>query len=301
MLPLYLEQLSLLELKDRAGKLLELQKECRLCPQLCFAKREMEELGECCSTCELKISSAGPHFGEEPPLVGTNGSGTIFLSNCNLSCEFCQNYDISHLGIGSITTIEELASVMLRLQSLGCHNINFVTPTHFTPQIVHALILSIEKGLEIPLVYNCGGYESGETLKLLDGIIDIYMPDIKYSNNSKAEKYSNASGYWEIVQSAVKEMHRQVGDLKISKRGIAQRGLLVRHLVLPNDIAGSQKVIDFIAGEISINTYLNIMDQYHPAYKANQHDELNRTITKAEYSSVISYAQSKGLFRGFDI
>ena len=301
MLPLYLEQISLLELKDRAEKLLELQKECRLCPQLCFAKREMEELGECCSTCELKISSAGPHFGEEPPLVGTNGSGTIFLSNCNLSCEFCQNYDISHLGIGSITTIEELASVMLRLQSLGCHNINFVTPTHFTPQIVHALILSIEKGLEIPLVYNCGGYESVETLTHLDGIIDIYMPDIKYSNNSNAEKYSNASGYWEIVQSAVKEMHRQVGDLKISKRGIAQRGLLVRHLVLPNDIAGSQKVIDFIAGEISINTYLNIMDQYHPAYKANQHDELNRTITKAQYSSVISYAQSKGLFRGFDI
>ena len=301
MLPLYLEQISLLELKDRAEKLLELQKECRLCPQLCFAKRGMGEFGECHSTSELKISSASPHFGEEPPLVGTNGSGTIFLSNCNLSCEFCQNYDISHLGIGSITTIEELASVMLRLQSLGCHNINFVTPTHFTPQIVQALILSIEKGLEIPLVYNCGGYESVETLKLLDGIIDIYMPDIKYSNNSNAEKYSNASGYWEIVQSAVKEMHRQVGDLKISKRGIAQRGLLVRHLVLPNDIAGSQKVIDFIAGEISINTYLNIMDQYHPAYKANQHDELNRTITKAQYSSVISYAQSKGLSRGFDI
>ncbi len=301
MLPLYLEQLSLLELKDRAEKLLELQKECRLCPQLCFAKRVMGEFGECRSTCELIISSAGPHFGEEPPLVGTNGSGTIFLSNCNLSCEFCQNYDISHLGIGSTTSIEELASVLLRLQSLGCHNINFVTPTHFTPQIVQALILSIEKGLEIPLVYNCGGYESVETLKLLDGIIDIYMPDIKYSNNSNAEKYSNASGYWEIVQSAVKEMHRQVGDLKISKRGIAQRGLLVRHLVLPNDIAGSQKVIDFIAGEISINTYLNIMDQYHPAYKANQHDELNRTITKAQYSSVISYAQSKGLFRGFDI
>lgn len=301
MLPLYLEKLSPVELKSRAEGLLELQKECRLCPQLCLAKRETGEMGECRSTCELRISSLGPHFGEEPPLVGTNGSGTIFLTNCNLGCVFCQNYDISHLGIGSTTTIPELSSIMLKLQNLGCHNINFVTPTHFVPQIVQALILSIEKGLEIPLVYNCGGYESVETLKLLDGIIDIYMPDIKYSDNTHAEKYSNAPGYWEIVQSAVKEMHRQVGDLKISKRGIAQRGLIVRHLVLPNDIAGSKKVIDFIAGEISTNTYLNIMDQYHPAYRSNQHDELNRTITKAEYSNVISYAQSKSLLRCFDI
>ena len=298
MLPLYLEKLSLFELKDRAEKLLERQKECRLCPQFCLVKREMGEVGECRSTCELKISSAGPHFGEEPPLVGTNGSGTIFLSNCNLSCEFCQNYDISHLGIGSTTSIEELASVMLKLQNLGCHNINFVTPTHFTPQIVQALILSIETGLEIPLVYNCGGYESIETLRLLDGIIDIYMPDIKYSDNSNAEKYSNAPDYWETVKLAVKEMHSQVGDLKISKRGIAQRGLLIRHLILPNGISGSEQVIDFIAEEISTGTYINIMDQYHPTFRASKHTELNRRITREILLAVVRYAKSKGLHRG---
>lgn len=189
---------------------------------------------------------------------------------------------------------------MLNLQQRGCHNINLVTPTHFTPQIVDALILAIEKGLELPIVYNCGGYESVETLKLLDGIIDIYMPDIKYSVNENALKYSGVKNYWETVKLTVKEMHKQVDDLKISKRGIAQRGLLVRHLVLPNDIAGSKAVIDFIADEISINTYLNIMDQYHPAYHGNNYPELNRRITDSEYKAVINYALSKGLNRGIE-
>jgi putative pyruvate formate lyase activating enzyme len=300
MLPLYLEKLTPNDLKERSEALHKLFEECRICPNECMAKRSEGETGECHSTDEVIISSVGPHYGEEPPLVGTHGSGTIFLTNCNLSCEFCQNYDISHLGIGKKITIEDLARSMLKLQQRGCHNINFVTPTHFTAQIVDALILAIEKGLEIPIVYNCGGYESVETLKLLENIVDIYMPDIKYSIDENALKYSGIQDYWEVVTSALKEMHRQVGDLKISKRGIAQRGLLIRHLVLPNDIAGSKKVIDFVADEISTNSYLNIMDQYHPAYNASKYEKLNRRITPSEYKEVIDYAFGKGLRSGFE-
>ncbi|MCH8170506.1 MAG: radical SAM protein, partial [Bacteroidetes bacterium] len=251
MLPLYLEKLTPTELKEKTEALYELFVKCRICPNECMARRSEGETGECHSTDEVIISSVGPHFGEELPLVGTQGSGTIFFTNCNLSCEFCQNYDISHLGIGERVTTEDLARSMLKLQQRGCHNINFVTPTHFTPQIVDALILAVEKGLELPIVYNCGGYESVETLILLEDIIDIYMPDIKYSIDENALKYSGIKNYWEVVTNAVKEMHRQVGDLKISKRGIAQRGLLIRHLVLPNDVAGSKKVFDFVADEIS--------------------------------------------------
>jgi putative pyruvate formate lyase activating enzyme len=298
MLPIYLKKLTPAAVKKRAEQLLELQRECRICPRQCLAKREIGEKGECRSTSEVVISSVGPHFGEEPPLVGTNGSGTLFFTNCNLKCEFCQNYDISQLSSGSSVSIDQLAEAMLKLQKMGCHNINLVTPTHFTPQITEALLLAIEQGLEIPLVYNCGGYESVETLKLLDGLIDIYMPDIKYSDSKLAEKYSGISNYWEVVKSAIKEMHRQVGDLKISYRGIAQRGLIVRHLVLPNRISGSEKVIDFIADDISTETYINIMDQYHPDFRAFKHPELNRRITKEELSHVVLYAESKGLHRG---
>ena len=300
MLPLYLEELTPKDLTEKAEALHELFFECRICPNECMAKRSEGETGECHSTDEVIISSVGPHFGEEPPLVGSMGSGTIFFTNCNLSCEFCQNYDISHLGIGEKITIEDLARSMLKLQQRGCHNINFVTPTHFTPQIVDALLLAVEKGLELPIVYNCGGYESVETLKLLENIIDIYMPDIKYSVDENAFKYSGVKNYWEVATDAIKEMHRQVGDLKISKRGIAKRGLLIRHLVLPNDIAGSKKVIDFVADEISTNTYLNIMDQYRPAYNASKYKKLNRRITPSEYKEVVDYAISKGLMRGFE-
>jgi putative pyruvate formate lyase activating enzyme len=295
MLPLYLEKLTLPELHQRAEALHQLMVECRICPNECMSKRTEGETGDCHSTDEVIISSVGPHFGEEPPLVGTNGSGTIFFTNCNLSCEFCQNYDISHLEKGEKVTITELARAMRQLQQRGCHNINLVTPTHFTPQIVSALILAIEKGLELPIVYNCGGYESVKTLKLLEDIVDIYMPDIKYSINENALKYSGVENYWEIVKLAVKEMHRQVGDLKISKRGIAQRGLLIRHLVLPNDVAGSKAVINFIVGEISADTYLNIMDQYRPAYHAHKYPKLDRQISPSEYKAVVDYAFSKGL------
>ena len=300
MLPLYLEKLTMPELKQRAEALHQLLVECRICPNECKAKRTEGETGECHSKVEVYISSVGPHFGEEPPLVGTNGSGTIFFTNCNLDCQFCQNYDISHLGMGEKASTLDLARSMLQLQQIGCHNINLVTPTHFSPQIVDALVLAIEKGLELPIVYNCGGYESVETLRLLEDIVDIYMPDIKYSIDENALKYSGVQNYWETVKLAVKEMHQQVGDLKLSKRGIAQRGLLVRHLVLPNDIAGSKAVVDFVADEISTDTYLNIMDQYRPAYHANIYPELNRRITPSEYKDVIDYAHNKGLNRGFD-
>jgi putative pyruvate formate lyase activating enzyme len=298
MLPLYLEKLNLLEIKKRVERLYEFQKECMICPRQCLARREMGEVGECRSTSEVVISSVGPHFGEEPPLVGTNGSGTIFFTNCNLKCEFCQNYDISKLSSGYSVTINELAESMLKLQNIGCHNINLVTPTHFTPQIIDALYIAIDKGLEIPLLYNCGGYESVETLKLLDGLIDIYMPDIKYSDNQIAEKYSGISNYLEVVKMAVKEMHNQVGDLKLSNRGIVQRGLLIRHLILPNGISGSNKVIDFISEEISTDTYINIMDQYHPTFKASRHTALHGRITREELLAVVHYAESKGLRRG---
>jgi len=300
MLPPYLEKLTPNDLKERSEALHQLFEECRICPNECMARRSEGETGDCHSTAEVIISSVGPHFGEEPPLVGSMGSGTIFFTNCNLSCEFCQNYNISHLGIGEKITIEDLAGTMLRLQQRGCHNINFVTPTHFTPQIVDALILAIEKGLELPIVYNCGGYESMETLKLLEDIIDIYMPDIKYSVDANALKFSGIQNYWEVVTKALKEMHRQVGDLKISKRGIAQRGLLIRHLVLPNDIAGSKKVIDFVADEISTDSYINLMDQYRPAYNAIKYEKLNRRITPSEYNGIIDYAFSKGMRRGFE-
>lgn len=300
MLPLYLEKLSPNDLKERSEALNQLFEECRICPNECRVRRSEGEMGECHSTDEVIISSVGPHFGEEPPLVGMHGSGTIFFTNCNLSCEFCQNYDISHLGSGEKITIEDLAGAMLKLQQRGCHNINFVTPTHFTLQIVDALLLAVEKGLELPIVYNCGGYESVETLKLLEDIIDIYMPDIKYSVDENALKFSGIQNYWEVVTKALKEMHRQVGDLKISKRGIAQRGLLIRHLVLPNDIAGSKKVIDFVADEISTDSHINIMAQYRPAYNASKYEKLNRRITQSEYNGIIDYAFSKGLRRGIE-
>lgn len=299
MLPLYLEKLTPAELNRRADTLKNMLEECRLCPNECSVNRLAGETGNCHSTDEVVISSYGPHFGEEPELVGLYGSGTIFFTNCNLSCIYCQNYDISQLGIGNRISIDELANIMISLQSRGCHNINLVTPTHFVPQIVEALIIAIEKGLEIPLVYNCGGYESVETLQLLEDIIDIYMPDIKYSDNEVATRLSGIKNYWNIVRSAIKEMHRQVGDLHIDRKGIAKRGLLIRHLVLPNNLAGSEKVIDFIADEISRETYLNIMEQYHPAFKAAEDKKLMRRIKPDEYERVVEYARFKGLHRGF--
>jgi putative pyruvate formate lyase activating enzyme len=288
------------ELAERAQRLKTILRDCTLCPRRCHANRLHGEIGKCRSTAQVMISRAGPHFGEEAELVGFGGSGTIFFTNCNLWCLFCQNYDISHLKMGEPISIEELAKRMLHLQSRGCHNINLVTPTHFVPQIVEALCLAAERGLEIPIVYNCSGYESVETLQQLDGIIDIYMPDIKYSNDSNARRYSGVKDYWEHVRPAVKEMYRQVGDLKINRYGIAERGLLIRHLVLPNDLAGSKAVLHFIAEEISRDSYVNIMDQYRPAFKAHRIPELAQRISSQEYHRAIRLAQECGLHRGFN-
>jgi putative pyruvate formate lyase activating enzyme len=243
------------------------------------------------------VSSYGPHFGEEAPLVGRHGSGTIFFTYCNLHCTFCQNYTISQLGEGSPINKEQLAEMMLSLQSRGCHNINLVSPTHVVPYILEALELAADKGLHLPLVYNSGGYDAVETLKLLDGIVDIYMPDMKYSDAKTAEELSGIKGYPEINKAAVKEMHRQVGDLRLDEDGIAQRGLLVRHLVLPNKLAGTEGVVRFLAREISANTYLNIMAQYHPCHRAFDMPQLARPLLEQEFQDAIDLAHRQGLNR----
>jgi len=243
------------------------------------------------------VSSYGPHFGEEAPLVGTRGSGTIFFTYCNLRCVFCQNYTISQLGEGSPVDREELARMMLSLQAKGCHNINLVSPTHVVPYILDALELAVGMGLYLPVVYNTGGYDSIETLELLDGIVDIYMPDMKYSNEKNAEQLSGIKDYPSINKAAVKEMHRQVGNLQIDKQGVAQRGLLVRHLVLPNQLAGTQEVVRFLAQEVSANTYLNVMAQYRPCYKAFDTPLLARPVNKQEFYEAIELAHQHGLNR----
>jgi putative pyruvate formate lyase activating enzyme len=299
MKPCYLELYESGELDRRIEKLNAILTDCHLCPRECRVNRAQGEKGDCKSARELMVSSIGPHFGEESELVGRGGSGTIFLSYCNLGCLYCQNFEISHLGQGKLTSTEELARGMLRLQSMGCHNINFVTPTHFTPQIVEGIKIAIEKGLKVPIVYNCGGYEKVETLKLLEGIVDIYMPDAKYSEADPAKKFSNAPDYFEVCKRALKEMHRQVGDLKVSEEGIAERGLLIRHLVLPNNMAGSKAILRFIAEKISEDSYVNIMPQYRPMYKASHYPEINRPPRLSEFNEAVKMAEQLGLHRGF--
>jgi putative pyruvate formate lyase activating enzyme len=298
--PIYLETYETGELEERIEKLIDILNECTLCPRACGVNRNKGETGYCKSGIDLMVSSVQPHYGEEDVLVGTYGSGTIFLTNCNLGCIFCQNYDISHLGCGQRVSEEEFARSMLSLQRRGCHNVNFVTPTHFTPQIVKALKIAIEYGLHIPLVYNCGGYESKRTIELLEGIVDIYMPDIKYGDEESAKKYSNAPDYFAVCKEAVKEMHRQVGDLTMDEQGIAVRGLLIRHLVLPNRLAGSVEVFKFIAAELSRGSYVNIMLQYRPMCRAYEYKELNRGITLSEYREALDIAKELGLHRGFE-
>jgi len=243
------------------------------------------------------VASAGPHFGEERELVGVGGSGTIFFSGCTLRCVFCQNWDISQKGEGREVEPEELAVMMLDLQAQGCHNINLVTPSHVVAQILEATLIAARQGLKLPLVYNTGGYDSPEALALLDGVIDIYMPDMKYGDSATAHRYSHVRDYWEVNRAAVREMHRQVGDLKLDARGLAYRGLLVRHLILPAGLAGTEKVLEFIAMEISPETYLNLMDQYYPCYRAADIPELSRPITDAEYRDALAIARRLNLIR----
>ncbi len=278
---------------------MDILKECRLCPRECQVNRLRGEVGYCKAPSELMVSSAFPHFGEEPPLVGYHGSGTIFLTHCSLRCIFCQNYDISHEGRGERLAPSDLARAMKRLQEMGCHNINFVTPTHYTPQIIASLPEAIEMGLQLPLVYNCSGYESMEVIQLLDGIVDIYMPDAKYMDVEHSRRYSNAPDYPEVLKKILKEMHRQVGDLKINSSGIAERGLLIRHLVMPNGVASSEAVLKFIAEEISVHSYVNIMAQYRPEYRAFDHPDISRRITHKEFTEAIQIAKRFHLYRGF--
>ncbi len=284
-------------LADKARQAEEILKECTLCPRECRVDRTAGETGFCRTGNKPFISSYGPHFGEERPLVGRYGSGTIFMGNCNLGCLFCQNYSISHLGEGSEVSFERLADLMLHLQEQGCHNINFVTPTHQMPMILRSLLIASENGLNLPVVYNCGGFESLHAIELLDGVVDIYMPDFKYDDPEMALKYSDAPQYPDAARKAIKEMHRQVGDLIIDRRGIALRGLLVRHLVLPAGIAGTAGIVKFIAEEISKNTYINVMDQYRPCFRAFDHPPLNRRITAREYADAVQMAIDAGLKR----
>jgi putative pyruvate formate lyase activating enzyme len=296
MYPSYLN-LGKKELKKGIEKLFKILESCEICPRKCHVNRLKGEKGYCQLGYLPMVSAYHPHFGEETPLVGKYGSGTIFMTSCNLSCVYCQNYEISQLRVGEEISFERLAEMMIELQNLGCHNINFVTPTPQVPAILKSLEIAIEKGLKIPLVYNTSSYDSLEVLKLLDGIFDIYLPDARYSDDKVALKYSNAPNYFEIMKAAIKEMHRQVGDLIVNEEGIAIRGLIVRHLVLPNGLAGSKKIFEFIAKEISKNTFLNIMDQYWPAYKAHQYPELSMRITKEEFQEAINLAKKFGLKR----
>ena len=287
------------DLQKRVQVLEDILKDCRLCPRECRTNRLEGEVGYCKADSGLIVSSAFPHFGEESPLVGYHGSGTIFLTHCNLQCIFCQNYDISHLGRGERITSSDMARMMIRLQELGCHNINFVTPTHYVPQIVASLPEAVEHGLRIPLVYNCSGYESLEVIQLLEGIVDIYMPDAKFMDETYSKEYCNAPDYPGILKKVLKEMHRQVGDLKTDSHGIAEKGLLIRHLVMPGGVASSEAVLRFIAEEISVHTYVNIMDQYRPEYHACEHVPINRRITHKEYVEAKQFAKRLQLQRGF--
>ena len=259
--------------------------------------RQAGEHGDCETGRRARVSSAGPHHGEEAPLTGRSGSGTIFFSGCNLNCSYCQNCGISQLGEGRKTEPEELAASMLAVQALGCHNLNLVTPTHATPQILEALVLAADRGLRIPIVYNCGGYESVSTLELLDGVVDIYMPDIKYMDLEPAARYSRSPDYPEVVRAAIREMHRQVGDLEIDELGLARRGLLVRHLVLPDGLAGTRAAMQFLATEISRLTYVNVMSQYRPCHGVLADGVLGRRISDEEYRDAVNEARDADLTR----
>ncbi len=270
---------------------------CQLCPRECKVNRQADQKGFCRTGLRAVVSSYSPHFGEEDPLVGTGGSGTIFFSHCNLLCLFCQNYEISHLGEGKEVSPDQLARMMLHLQELGCHNINFVSPSHVVAQILAALPVAVEGGLRVPLVYNTGGYDSLETLRLLDGVFDIYMPDLKFMDGEISYQQCRAKDYPAKAREAIKEMHHQVGDLVVGPDSIAERGLLLRHLVLPGGLAGTRVAMRFLAREVSLHTYVNIMDQYRPCGEAVGQPPLNRRISRIEYEEALNIAAEEGIHR----
>ncbi len=288
------------ELQNRIEAAYQLLESCRVCPRECGVNRlKNDKLGFCRSGLNPIISSVSPHHGEEPPLSGTKGSGTVFFANCNLKCVYCQNYPISQMGNGAERTPGELACQMLWLQEQGCHNLNLVTPTHFMPQILKALGIAKERGFSLPVVYNTSGYESLEALQLLDGIVDIYLPDMRYSDKAAALKYSIAPGYPEINRAAIREMFRQVGNLVLDENGLAQRGLIIRHLVLPGGLSGTESVMKFLAEEISKDVYISLMSQYFPAYKATENKDINRRISEQEYDEAYDIKMKYGLKNGW--
>ncbi len=295
--PAYIETYNRGLLKEKIDQAYEILNACTLCPRACGVDRLSGEKGICQTGEQAIVSSFSPHFGEESPLVGNHGSGTIFFARCNLLCIFCQNYEISHEGEGIPFSSEELARAMLSLQDRGCHNINFVTPSHVVPQILAAVGKAVELGLRVPLVYNTSGYDRVETLRILDGVFDIYMPDFKFWDPKVAEELSNAPDYPEVAREAFKEMHRQVGDLVLNGNGIAQRVLLIRHLVLPEGLAGTEQVMRFLAREISPNSYVNVMAQYRPCGRAAEVPALRRAITPEEYQKAIQAANKEGITR----
>ena len=296
------------EFRRRVDELWRRYAECNLCAYDCGVDRTAGETGACRVDDTAFVSSYFPHHGEEDCLRGTHGSGTIFLANCNMTCVFCQNFETSHEAVGEEVTPEEIAEMALELQSRGCHNVNFVSPTHYSPHLVEAVSIARKRGLDVPIVWNCGGYERREVLSLLDGVIDIYMPDVKWSDDRAATKYSRAPGYWENVRRSLAEMHRQVGDLELAsgsrddalRAGLATGGLLVRHLVMPNHVENAQGVLTYVAEEISTDTYVNLMAQYRPYYRAKseqRYEEISRPITREEYREVVDYAHELGLDR----
>ncbi len=284
------------EAVDKAFKMLE---SCCICPRKCKVNRLKGEKGFCKTGLRPQVHSILPHHGEEPPISGIKGSGTIFFSYCNMACVYCQNYEFSQLGQGREVDFEELAKFMLDLQQMGCHNINFVTPTHVMPQILKSLAIAISKGLNIPLVYNTGGYELPAIIKLLEGIVDVYLPDMRYGDNDMAVKYSSAPEYPKYNQESVAEMHRQAGIAKMNEQGIIQRGLIIRHLVLPNNISGTEKIMKFIAQDISQGSYISLMSQYLPYHKASQFKDISRRLKIKEYQEAKEIMQKYGLYNGW--
>ncbi len=295
--PAYLRTYERGLLKEKVAKAYRLLKSCTLCPRKCGVDRISGETGTCKTAKLAWVSSYNPHFGEEEPLVGTHGSGTIFFTHCNLLCLFCQNFDSSHRGDGRQITDDELAGIMLELQNQGCHNINFVTPSHVVPQILSAVEIAVKRGLSIPLVFNTGGYDRIKTLKLMDGVFDIFMPDFKFWNSEVAETTCQAGDYPEVARRAIIEMHRQVGDLQVDDAGIARRGLLIRHLVLPNGLAGTREIMRFIAQHISPDSYVNVMSQYRPCGRAAEVKGLNCHLLPEEYQLAVKAAQQEGISR----
>lgn len=296
--PAYLHLERTGELGRRVQALTEIYRSCRLCPRQCGANRSKGEKGVCRSGDRAKVYSAHAHFGEERPLVGRGGSGTIFFSHCNLLCVFCQNWEINHRGDGAIVSDDTLARLMLELQQKGCHNLNLVTPTHMLPSILRGLHVAVRKGLRLPVVYNCGGYEGLEAIQMLDGIVDIYLPDFKYQDGAMAAKYSHACpDYPERTAAAIAEMHRQVGDLVVDEMGVALRGLMIRHLVMPQNLAGTDRFVRWVAETLGPATYVNIMGQYRPEHKAKEYPELSRRLSGADHRQAIQWALEAGLRR----